>query len=119
MSTQLRTHLGEYFATRWKENPQGLVFATRTGSAWNQRNLLRRKLHPLLAKLGLPRCGFHSLRHANATWMDSEAVPLAVRIKRLGHADAGVTLNCYTEPITEDERRMVEKLGGVLAPYCP
>jgi hypothetical protein len=32
--------------------------------------------------------------------MDREGVPLAVRTKRLGHADATVTLNYYTDPVT-------------------
>lgn len=119
LSSELIAHLGEYFGRSWCDNPQGLVFSSRKGTPWNARNLLRRKLHPLLASLGLARRGFHSLRHTNSTWMDREGVPLAVRTKRLGHSDATVTLNYYTEPITEDERRMVEKLGCVLAPCGP
>lgn len=100
LSLELSQHLGEYFARSWHENPMRLVFCSRRGSPWNARNLLHRKLHPLLAGLNLPRCGFHSLRHTNSTWMDREGVPLAVRTKRLGHADATVTLNYYTDPVT-------------------
>lgn len=48
--------------------------------------------------------------------MDREGVPLAIRTKRLGHSDAAVTLNCYTEAVSADEQRMVAKLGQVLAP---
>lgn len=119
MSEELARHLGEYFARHWKDNASGLVFCTRKGTPWNARNLLRRKLRPLLAGLGVPGYGFHSLRHTNATWMDRERVPLAVRTKRLGHSDASVTLDYYTEAISDDERQMVNKLGGVLAPNGP
>jgi integrase len=118
LSSDLMRHLGEYFAKYWRDNPAGLVFCSRKGTPWNQRNLLRRKLHPLLERLGVARCGFHALRHTNATWMDRERVPLAVRTKRLGHSDATVTLDYYTEAVTDDEIRMVEKLGAVLAPPC-
>lgn len=118
LSPELTEHLRVYLA-KWKPNPLGLLFASRNGTAWNQRNLLRRKFRPLLTALGITRGGFHSLRHTNTTYMDREGVPLAVRTKRLGHSDAAVTLRYYTEPVTEDERRMTEKLGKILAPIGP
>jgi integrase len=118
LSEQLSQHLAGFLATV-KATPEGLLFPSRRGTPLNQKNLLRRKLKPMLAALAVPArrgLGFHSLRHTNSTIMDSEAVPLAVRQKRLGHADAATTLNYYTEPITADEKRLVDKLGLMLSP---
>lgn len=115
LSSHLIKHLGEYFAQKWVQNSEGLVFAgKRSKKPWDQHNLLSRHFHPLLEKLELPKVGFHSLRHFNSTWMDHENVPTAIRTKRLGHSDATVTLNYYTEAITADEDAMVDRLGEAL-----
>ena len=118
LSSELTEHLKGFIPTV-KASPAGLLFPSRRGTPLNQKNLLRRKLKPMLAALGVEAragLGFHSLRHTNSTIMDSEAVPLAVRQKRLGHADASTTLNYYTEPITADEKKLVDKLGAMLSP---
>jgi hypothetical protein len=42
-----------------------LVFASRNGTKWGQRNSLR-SLYLLQKRLGLPASGWHSLRHTMA-----------------------------------------------------
>lgn len=56
--------------------PLGLLFATRNCTPWDTDTIRKRKLYPLLEKLGIERCGFHVFRHGNATVMDQEHVPI-------------------------------------------
>jgi integrase len=85
LSPDLCEHLGRFFADGWKENAEGPVFASRRGTPWNAENILNRKLHPLMDRLAIPRCGYHAFRHTNVSIMDSLNVPLAVQRGRTGH----------------------------------
>ena len=44
-----------------------LVFASEVGTPIDPSNLLANSYYPLLARAGLPRLTFHSLRHTSAT----------------------------------------------------
>jgi integrase len=121
ISPELATHLAEYLRT-WRPNSRRLVFATRKGTPWLQDMLLKRHFRPLVKRLGItvPKgSGLHAFRHAMATEMDRQGVPLAIRSRRLGHSNIQVTLNTYTHAISEDERRFVSGLGRILAPLAP
>jgi len=87
--------------------------ATRNGTPWDTDTLRKRKLYPLLEKLGIRRCGFHAFRHGNATMMDQEQVPIATRQNRLGQSDARTTMG-YTHAVSEDVRRFAASLGQQL-----
>jgi integrase len=81
--------------------------------------LVKRKLHPLLASLGIvvpKRTGLHALRHFAASIMDRLAVPLKLRQQRLGHSDPRLTLSVYTHVASEDDVRLANKLGELLDP---
>jgi integrase len=121
ISPELATHLAEYLRT-WRPNSRRLIFATRKGTPWLPDLLLKRHFRPLLKRLEItvPKgSGLHAFRHAMATEMDRQGVPLAVRSRRLGHSDVRLTLNTYTHAISEDERRFVSELGRILAPLAP
>ena len=105
-------HLRGYIRT-WKPNRFGLLFATRNGTPWDTDAVRKRKLHPLLEKLGIERCGFHAFRHGNATVMDQEQVPIATRQNRLGQSDARTTMG-YTHAMSEDGRIFAARLGRML-----
>jgi integrase len=95
LSPQACAHL-EKFLAAWRPNDQRLLFATRSGTPWDQNMVLKRKFKPLLVALGIkvPRGdGFYILRHGNATLMSSFGTPQKLRQQRLGHADGS--------PITE------------------
>ena len=66
ISSELAEHLRE-FLKGWRPNDAGLLFATRNGTPWDHGLVRKRRLHPLLKKLGIPQCGFHAFRHGNAT----------------------------------------------------
>jgi integrase len=109
ISPELVEHLRQYLR-RWRPNQLGLLFATRNGTPWDTDVVRKRKLYPLLAKLGIPRCGFHTFRHGNETVMDRDSVPMALRQTRLGHSDAKTTMR-YSHVISEDGRQFAARLG--------
>jgi hypothetical protein len=55
-----------------------LVFASRNGTPWDADVVRKRKLYPLLEKLGIERCGFHAFRRGNASVLDQQQVPMAI-----------------------------------------
>ena len=112
VSPQLREHLRGY-VRQWRPNRLGLLFASSKGTPWDTDVVRKRKFYPLLAKLGIERCGFHAFRHGNATVMDQEMVPMATRQNRLGQSDARTTMG-YTHAISEDGRRFAARLGDLL-----
>jgi integrase len=112
ISAELVEHLRAFLRT-WRPNPLGLLFSTQNGTPWDHSLVRKRKFHPLLKRLGIPRCGFHAFRHGNATLLDQIGAPMAVRLNRLGHAEAQTTMN-YTHAVTADERRIADELGKIL-----
>jgi integrase len=97
----------------WRPNRLGLLFATRNGTPWDTDTVRKRKLYPLLQKLGIERCGFHAFRHGNATAMDQEQVPIATRQNRLGQSDARTTMG-YTHAMSQDGRIFAARFGQML-----
>jgi integrase len=112
ISPQLGEHLRVFLRT-WRPNKLGLLFATRNGTPWDADTVRKRKLYPLLEKLGILRCGFHAFRHGNESLMGQDNVPMLIRQNRMGHSDARTTMR-YSHVVSEDGRRFAEKLGGML-----
>jgi len=113
ISPELAKHLREYLKT-WRPNQLNLLFATQNGTPWDANLLRKRKFHPLLKRLGIPRCGFHAFRHGNSTLLDQLHVPMKLRQERLGHSDARVTMG-YTHLVGEDDRKLAAQLGKLLS----
>jgi integrase len=84
----------------------------------------QRVLQPILEELGIwtrvkalgVRCGNYAFRHGNATQMDQWGTPLKTRQKRMGHSDAAVTLDHYTEPIAADDLKVADQFGELYRP---
>jgi integrase len=117
-SPNLASHLRGFLAT-WRPNPSQLLFATRSGTPFDQNLIVKRKLHPLLAKLEIGRCGLHAFRHFAASMMDRLNAPLKLREQRLGHSDAAMTLGVYSHVAKEDDLRIAAQLGEILDPSGP
>ncbi|HEX2714583.1 MAG TPA: hypothetical protein VHM88_20510, partial [Candidatus Acidoferrales bacterium] len=118
LSPQLAAHLRGYLK-RWRPNPCKLLFSTGNGTPWDANLLVKRKLRPLLTRLGIsvPRGnGLHGFRHFNTTLMDRLGTPLKVRQQRLGHSSAKLTLDVYTHVVSEDGRHLAAQLGEILRP---
>ena len=95
-------------------NPEGLVFATRKGSAFDRHNLTNRQLKSTCKKLGLVGVNWHWLRHANATLLDAVGTPLGTVQALLGHSSSEITREVYLHSIPADARAAVEKVEELL-----
>ena len=142
LSSRLGLQVKEYLGGR----NDGYLFQTSSGNPWDTSNVLERKLNTLLERLEIPKIdtkllwkfvgkertieqatrsekraaslGLHSLRHTNATAMDSLGIPQQIRRQRLGHSGNSVTDN-YTHTFTADERNAAEKLGELFGTGWP
>jgi integrase len=115
ISPELAENIREHLQHTWRPNAARLLFASRTGRPWDANLLVKRKLHPLLVALEIPRAGLHAFRHANSTIMDQLGAPMRVRQERLGHSDARLTLGTYTHLVSADDARLARAIGSLLA----
>ena len=72
------------------ERTSGLVFSSRTGKPLHPSNPLRRIIHPLLEKKGLPLGGNHIFRRFRLTWLRENSVPSDIERFWFGHANRSV-----------------------------
>ena len=79
---------------------------------------MRRHLWPACARLGIPRFGWHSLRHTFSTFNGNAGVAVPVLQSLLGHASPETTM-IYTHPLEDVKRQAVEDLARLLFPNVP
>lgn len=84
------------------------VFTTITNEAANKA--LKRALKQIGAS---KQINFHGLRHTHASILLSQGVQLLSVSKRLGHADATITLKTYAHIIQEKELEDDEKIKNI------
>lgn len=94
------------------------LFSNLAGKPQSDRNLRRRRLWPVCDRLGIPRFGWHSLRHTFSTYGGNSGVALPVLGYLLGHTDPKTTM-IYTHPLLEPTRAAVEKIATILLPSAP
>ena len=94
--------------------PQALVFCRADGRPISG-NHLSRSLQRALADVGIPPIRFHDLRHATATFLAIQKVPVAVTMAVLGHSNASTTLDIYTRVAPELAREAAEAMDRVMA----
>jgi integrase len=82
-------------------------------------NLRKRDIYPACDRLGIPRLGWHALRHLHSTLLSQLGVPIAVAQAQLGHADPRITLSIYTHVLPGAQREAVERLERHLFPTVP
>lgn len=95
-------------------NPDALVFSTEAGTPFDRHNLVNRQLKPTCKKLGLTGAGWHWLRHANATLLDSVGTPLGTVQALLGHSSSEITREVYLHSIPADAKAAVQKVEDLL-----
>jgi integrase len=69
----------------------GFVFHSRSGKPLTPSIVLRRGLHPLLAELGIPRCGFHAFRRYRNTYLRQQSCPDSLLKFWMGHSAKGMS----------------------------
>lgn len=71
----------------------------------------QRSFEKLLDKLGIPRRGFHALRHTFATRAIECGMDVKMLSEILGHKSPAITLNRYVHSFMDSKRKMMNKLG--------
>jgi integrase len=115
----LRQHRARQAAERLRAGPYwqetGLVFTTQAGTALEPRNVVRH-YHALLARAGLPRRPFHTLRHTAASLLLAHGADLRVVQQVLGHAQVALTANLYAHVLPTLLADAARRLDAALAP---
>ncbi|MGC1944621.1 MAG: site-specific integrase, partial [Candidatus Acidiferrales bacterium] len=102
LEARLRTHLSRY------DGKSDLLFINQRGRPFSANKLREMQLHPLLDVLGIPRGGFHSMRHGAASSLLADGATPAVVQKQLRHSDARITLGIYGHVIGDAQRNAVQ-----------
>jgi integrase len=102
LEVRLRTHLQRH------DHKNELLFVNGRGRPFSANKLREKQLHPLLEALGIPRGGFHSLRHGAASSLLADGATPAVVQKQLRHSDARITLGIYGHVIGDAQRSAVQ-----------
>lgn len=117
--TQPKTEAG----TRWIDLPAELLtelkrHRLRTPGefvfTFDERNWRSRVWAPSLRRAGLRAVRIHDARHTHASWLIAAGADIVAVSRRLGHADAAVTLRVYSHFV---QRRGATGLGDQLAAF--
>ena len=103
----------------WRPNvrdSEWLFPSSITGGPRSASNLLEDHLKPVAGKLGLGNIGWHTLRHACRSWLDSGRAQVGVQKDLLRQADITTTMNIYGRSIPADMRKSHNKLVKQLVP---
>ena len=99
--------------------PDDLVFHTDRGTALNPNNVLNRVLHPACKRAGIPIVSWHNFRYTFSTWANPTGESIKALQSQLGHTDARLTLDVYTQPMPEAQKLLAGKVARVLPPVAP
>lgn len=109
---------------RWED--RNLVFCTvphptqgHPGGRPLDSGNLTKAFRRVLEAAGLPRIGFHDLRHTCASLLLSQGVHLKVVQELLGHADFNLTAQTYSHVIQELKRAAADSMDHWHREYLP
>jgi len=97
----------------WEGDSWGLVFTTEAGRPLNHQ-VVTHHFQQSLTRAGLPKWRFHDQRHAAASFMLAQGVPLRVVMEVLGHSTINVTADVYGHLAPELSRDATARVGEVL-----
>jgi integrase len=106
--------LTEWRARVKRTAPDALVFSTWSGKPISPHNVTRRWTVPACTKLGFPKATWLTFRRTYASWSPDKGVPGKVVAKLMGHTNADVTLNVYTQAMDDSLRTAVDRVGNEL-----
>jgi integrase len=90
----------------------GRVFQARNGSPISGANILKRVLHPVLQKLGIPKAGLHAFRHSRVTMLRKRGTPADLQKLWIGHSSLRTTDRySHTDQELEYRRLAASKAG--------
>lgn len=106
--------LTEWRARAKRTEGDALLFSTYSGKPISPNNVLRRWIFPACTRLGLPNATWLTFRRTYASWSHDKGVPGKVVAKLMGHTNADVTLNVYTQVMDDSLRAAVDRVGKEL-----
>jgi integrase len=71
-------------------------------------------MRQLCERAAVPRRPAHYLRHAHASLLAASGLDIKTLQRRLGHAQASVTLDVYAHALSEMDRRAAELVDRAL-----
>ncbi len=89
------------------------VFPDRDGK-FRHPKVLTRVVGTYLAKAGLKDFTLHDLRHAHATFLLQQKMPLKAVSERLGHSDVRITLGVYAHVMPGDDDKLASAFDAML-----
>jgi integrase len=96
-----------------------LVFPNAIGRPFNRGRVVKKILHPILDKLGIPRkgrrIGLHAFRHSLASML-LQTTGVKVAQRQLRHSDAAFTVQVYGHVLGHDHTEAMENLESLLLP---
>ncbi len=119
LADALRSHRAQQSEERLRAGPLwagerwGLVFCNELGEPLDG-TAVTRAFRNKLADLGLPAQRFHDLRHAAATFLIAQGVPLRVVMEILGHSTITTTADIYGHVELELQRDATDRTAAVL-----
>jgi integrase len=116
MPSQLEARVRKHLQTH--DGKTDLLFINRRGRPYSANKLRAKVLHPLLEKLGIPRGGFHSMRHGAASALLADGATPAVVQKQLRHSDPRITLGVYAHVIGDQQRSAVENRSARIEQFA-
>lgn len=97
-----------------RQEPDALVFSTRSGKPISPNNVARQQIFPACTALGLERATWLTFRRTYSSWAHEQGVPGKVVAQLMGHAKVDTTLNVYTQVVDGALRRAVDTIGSGL-----
>jgi len=94
-------HEHTLFGPDYQDN--GLVFC-KSEVTFYRPDSISSRVTEILRKAGLKGASLHTLRHSHASELLSMGAPIRTEAKRLGHANANVTLSISSHAPEADER---------------
>src|SRR5215831_14503892 len=91
-----------------------LLFINQRGRPFSANKLRADVLHPLLDRSGIPRGGFHAIRHGAASALLADGATPAVVQRQLRHSNAKITLEHYAHVVGDMQRTAVESRSARL-----
>jgi integrase len=112
VASELKRYLSE------RANQSDLLFPNAAGTIFDDRNLMRREVEPVCDRLGVPRFGWHSLRHTFSTTAENHRVPVSVVQSLLGHTSPSTTM-LYAHAQDEAKREPLRWFQGFCSRMFP
>lgn len=105
---ELRLQLG-----MGKPDAEALIFSNHDGTPISP-NYFSIMWSRAVARAGLPKCTFHSLRHCHASALIHAGLDVMRVSKQLGHSNPAITLTAYTHEFKEGNSGAADAINKVL-----